>query len=198
MFEIDVIAGFTGGCTLMLMRDRIAAAAYLLIVLVGPRAGADGWVVHVDAFYSPTGIVARNGGVTLFTTRAMFDASADGSVYRSRNFAVPEGARLQIEQARAAREGFLVTGVYVTDLASPRHRPLLIRLDGKGDVQWARALGVDEWLTDMTHAVEAANGDVIVATRHSQAVALLRFSPTGELRWARLRWSPRATAVRSC
>jgi outer membrane protein assembly factor BamB len=86
-------------------------------------------------------------------------------------------------QVTNAREGFIATGVHIAG-DDRFHRPVVIRLSADGEVKWARSVDA-RWSEEPSIAVEASDGDIVLATRLEDAMLVVRFSPSGDTRWSR-------------
>lgn len=85
----------------------------------------------------------------------------------------PAARRLTLEDASAARDGVVITGVHITDGSVAGHRPAIVRLDGKGQVTWARTTQGD-WLPGMGHAIETSDGDVFATFRRGEGIKTMK------------------------
>ena len=160
---------------------RIATALSLALCLLSVFApGADaGWLVETG-FSSPAGIRASADQIVVYWKDAVIELTAGGAFKSAMSYEAAAG-KIQLERFTNARDGFVATGVFIE---GDDHHPMLMRVNAAGEVQWARSIEAT-WLSDMTVAVEATNGDIILATRTGGAMLLVRFSPTGQTKWSR-------------
>lgn len=167
----EIAVAFSGGPSAIFTIDRngkVLAARSVTAQLL-PRFVVANEASEIFLGLAPALNMVRSAVVTKLR--------ANLSVTWSRLLANEEGGEVRVERGAASRDG----GVLLA--GSDRQAAIVVKLDGKGNVQWSTRIDVSGEGELFDAIRELPGGGVIAAGRHPGGAWLVRLAPDGRLLW---------------